>query len=417
MTKHSRLALRRSFRLLVAIAAAWFAAPVFEAGPEAKPSPKAEGGASKSHGDFARFLADLWPVARDAGIARATFDAALQGLTPDPKVVALTRKQSEFSRPIWEYVNGAASGQRVAKGRAASAEWDSTFDRIERTYGVPREVVLAVWGMESGFGSNTGGLSVIRSLATLAYVRYRGDFFRDELIQALRIIQDGHATRDSLKGSWAGAMGQTQFMPSSYAAYAIDQDGDGHPNIWTSVPDALASTANYLRQKGWKPGLPWVVEVAVPGQIDLRVNRRGFADWASMGVRRTDGEGLPGSGEASLFMPTGIRGPAFLVGDNFEVIRAYNSSDAYALGVGYLANRIGGGGALARAWPISEKALSHPEKEEVQKRLAKLGLYKGEADGRHGGRTREAIREFQRRSGLVADGYADVAVLRALRDK
>lgn len=400
---------------LVAVAGLALLLSAAHSGPEAKPAAKAASAGAKGDGDFAGFLEDLWPSAQAAGISRATFDAALGGLRPDPKVVALTKKQSEFSRPIWDYVNGAASGQRVAKGRAASAEWDSTFDRIERRYGVPREIVLAVWGMESGFGANTGGMSVIRSLATLASVRYRGDFFRDELIQALRIIQDGHATRDSLKGSWAGAMGQTQFMPSSYAAYAVDEDGDGHPNIWTSVPDALASTANYLRQKGWRPGLPWLVEVALPGQIDLRVNRRGFADWASMGVRRTDGESLPGNGEASLFMPTGIRGPAFLVGDNFEVIRAYNSSDAYALGVGHLANRIAGAGPLVRAWPTSDKALSHPEKAEVQKRLAKLGLYKGDADGRHGGRTREAIREFQGRSGLVADGYADPAVLKALR--
>lgn len=417
MTHLSVRTLRRGLLPILAVAALWLASPALQAAPEAKPAAPGASAGPKSEGDFARFLEDLWPTAQAAGITRATFDAALGGLRPDPKVVALTKKQSEFSRPIWDYVNGAASPQRVSKGRAASAEWDSTFDRVERRYGVPREVVLAVWGMESGFGANTGGMSVIRSLATLASVRYRGDFFRDELIQALRIIQAGHATRESLRGSWAGAMGQTQFMPSSYAAYAVDEDGDGHPNIWTSVPDALASTANYLRQKGWKPGLPWMVEVALPGQIDLRVNRRGFADWASLGVRRTDGESLPGSGEAALFMPTGIRGPAFLVGDNFEVIRAYNSSDAYALGVGYLANRIAGAGPLARAWPTSEKALSHPEKEEVQKRLARLGLYKGDADGRHGGRTREAIREFQNRSGLVADGYADVAVLKALRAK
>ena len=286
---------------------------------------------------------------------------------------------------------------------------------IESRYGVPREVVLAVWGMESGFGANTGGFYVVRSLATLAFVRYRGDFFRGELITALQILEAGHIDRDGLKGSWAGAMGQTQFMPSSYAAYAVDQDGDGHPNIWTSAPDALASTANYLRQKGWQPGLPWLVEVALPGGLDLRSHRRGFGEWAAAGVQRSDGQALPRSGNAALFLPTGVRGPAFLVGDNFEVIRSYNSSDAYAMGVGYLANRIAGGGPLQRAWPTSEPALTHFEREEVQQRLARLGLYSGVADGRHGAKTRDAIREFQSRSGLVSDGYADYAVLKALR--
>ncbi len=399
---------------LVAIFAAALAC-LAPAPATAKPAPKAATEAPR--GDFSGFVEGLWPAASAAGIGRETFDTAFRGVMPDPKIVALTKKQSEFSRPIWEYVNGAVSAARLAKGRAAAAEWSQTLDAIESSTGVPREVVLAVWGMESGFGANTGGFYVIRSLATLAYVRYRGDFFRGELLQALRILQDGHATRDTLKGSWAGAMGQTQFMPSSYAAFAVDQDGDGHPNIWTSAPDALASTANYLRQKGWVPGLPWVVEVALPGTLDLRANRRGFTDWAALGVQRADGKPLPSSGEAALFMPTGVRGPAFLVGANFEAIRAYNSSDAYALGVGYLANRIGGAGPFARAWPTGEKALTHPEREEVQKRLTKLGLYKGDADGRHGARTREAIREFQSSAGLVQDGYADVAVLGALRKK
>lgn len=386
------------------------APPALAAKAAAKPAP-----AEKPSGDFSAFVERLRPDATAAGVSREVFDDAMGGVSPDPKIVALTRKQSEFSRPIWDYVSGAASPGRVAKGRSAAAEWSTWLDRIESRYGVPREVVLAVWGMESGFGANTGGFSVVRSLATLAYVKYRGDFFRGELIQALQIIQAGHVTRAGMKGSWAGAMGQTQFMPSSYAAFAVDEDGDGHPNIWTSAPDALASTANYLRQKGWRPGLPWVVEVAMPGTLDLSVHRRGFADWAAAGLQRTDGQPLPGTGQATLFMPAGVRGPAFLLGENFDVIRTYNSSDAYAMGVGYLANRIAGGAAIARAWPTDEKALSHPEREEVQKRLSRLGLYQGDADGRHGAKTREAIREFQGRSGLAQDGYADPAVLKALR--
>ena len=401
-------------RVVLALAAWAAVVASAEAKPRAK-DPAAERGVSRPAGEFQPFVAGLWPLAQAGGISRETFDLAFRGVTLDPTIVTLTKKQSEFSRPIWDYVDGAASPQRIAKGRSASSQWDSVLGSVESRYGVPREIVLAVWGMESGFGANTGGFYVIRSLATLAYVRYRGDFFRDELIKALQILEAGHVERDGLKGSWAGAMGQTQFMPSSYLDYAVDQDGDGHPNIWTSAADALASTANYLRQKGWKPGLPWMVEVALPGGLDLRVNRRGFADWAGLGVRRADGQALPGGGDAALFMPTGIRGPAFLVGDNFEVIRSYNSSDAYALGVGYLANRIAGAGSFAKPWPKGEKSLTAAEKAEVQKRLAALGLYRGEADGRHGGKTREAIREFQGRKGLVADGYADFAVLKALR--
>jgi lytic murein transglycosylase len=379
----------------------------------AKSSPVKAQAAAAPRGDFSAFVAGLWPEAQRAGISREVFEAATSGLSPDPKVVALTKKQAEFSKPIWDYVNGSVSGARIARAQQMSAHYDSVLHDVERRYGVPREIVLAVWGMESGFGANTGGMSVIRSLATLAFVRYRGDFFRGELIQALQILQAGHVTPAGMKGSWAGAMGQTQFMPSSYAAFAVDQDGDGHPNIWTSAPDALASTANYLRQKGWNPGLPWLTEVVLPARMDLSVHRRGYADWAALGVQRADGQALPGSGAANLFMPGGINGPVFLAGDNFEVIRAYNSSDAYAMGVGHLANRIAGGRGFARPWPA--KSLSHPERAEVQKRLSKLGFYRGEADGRHGTKTREALRSFQARHGLVTDGYADHAVLGALR--
>ena len=381
----------------------------------AKPASLKPDNAGAPKGDFSAFVASLWPDAQRAGISRQVFDTALAGVTPDPKVVALTKKQSEFSKPIWDYVGGSVSAARIARAQQMSAHYDSTLSDIERRYGVPREIVLSVWGMESGFGANTGGMSVVRSLATLAFVRYRGDFFRGELIQALQIIQAGHVTASGMKGSWAGAMGQTQFMPTSYAQFAVDQDGDGHPNIWSSAPDALASTANYLRQKGWNPGLPWLTEVALPSGMDLSVHRRGFGDWASMGVRRVDGQGLPRSGNANLFLPAGINGPVFLVGDNFEVIRAYNSSDAYAMGVGQLANRIAGGGGFTRAWPA--KHLSHPERAEVQKRLSQLGFYRGEADGRHGTKTREALRSFQAKHGLTTDGYADHTVLSTLRGK
>lgn len=393
---------------LTAVAAAALPTAPISAAP-------AERAASAGRAEFGRFVEDLWPDARAAGVSRPVFDDALKGVAPDPKIVALTKKQSEFVRPISDYVAGSVSAARLAKGREVEERWSSVFDKVERASGVPRHVVLAVWGMESGFGANTGGFSVVRSLATLAFVRYRGDFFRGELVQALKILQDGRIERAAMKGSWAGAMGQTQFMPSSYRDYALDGNGDGRVDIWTSAPDAIASTANYLKEKGWKAGLPWVVEVALPGSLDLRTQRQGFAAWAAAGVERLDGEAMPRSGEASLFLPMGVKGPAFLVTDNFEVIRTYNSSDAYALGVGYLANRMAGAGPIQRAWPSGESVIGGPERQEVQRRLTARGLYKGEADGRHGKITRDAIRQFQQSAGLVPDGYADLAVLKALR--
>ena len=398
---------RKAAALVLALAATALIVPAAET--RAKPADAA------STSDFNRFVEGLWPDARAAGVTRATFDGAMRGVTPDPKVAALTRKQSEFVRPIWDYVAGAVSGARLAKGREMGERWSAALDAAERSTGVPRHVVLALWGMESGFGANTGGFYVVRSLATLAHLRYRDDFFRGELIEALRILQDGHVARSAMLGSWAGAMGQTQFMPSSFRDFAVDGDGDRRRDIWTSVPDAIASTANYLKQKGWQAGVPALFEVAVPGAADLSTPRRPFSEWKRRGIERLDGRPMPSAGEASLFLPTGVKGPAFLVSDNFEVIRAYNSSDAYALGVGYLANRMAGSDALKRPWPTNETALSSAERQEVQRRLTERGLYKGEADGRHGRITRDAIRQFQASAGLVADGYADGPVLKALR--
>jgi membrane-bound lytic murein transglycosylase B len=365
--------------------------------------------------DFRRFVESLWPEAQARGISRATFDEALQGVSLDPKIVALTRKQSEFNQPIWDYLDGAVSAARLARGRELTREWSQALDGVERIYGVPRSIVLGVWGMESNFGSFTGSIDVVRALATLAFVRYRGDFFRDELFNAMRILQQDHVDRDKLLGSWAGAMGQTQFMPSSFLKYAVDGDGDGRRDIWASVPDALASTANFLRQQGWQPGLPWGFEVALPQGIDLRQNRRGFAAWESAGLRRVDGKAMPRSGEATLFLPAGARGPAFLVTDNYLVIKTYNSSDAYALGVALLGDRLLGAPPIQGAWPKGEPMLDLRQRQEVQKRLQQMGHDVGEPDGKIGSKTREAVRQFQLQRGLAPDGYADVNVLNALR--
>jgi lytic murein transglycosylase len=395
---------------LVVLAAAQ--GPAWAAGPPTGSAPAAP---SPERPAFRSFLEGLWPEAQAAGISRATFDAAFRDLAaPEPRIVALTRGQSEFSRPIADYVAGAASPGRVARGRALAESWSSVLDGVERRYGVERGVILAIWGLESGFGAGTGGFSVVRSLATLAFIGHRGDLFRRELVNALRILEGEHLDRATLTGSWAGAMGQTQFMPSSFLAHAVDGDGDGRRDIWNSVPDVLASTANFLAQSGWRTGLPWGFELALPDGMDLSVHRRAFAEWARMGVKRSDGRPLPRAGEASLFLPAGIEGPAFLLTDNFEAIRAYNTSDSYALGVGLLADRIAGSNPLARAWPKGG-VLSGEERREVHRRLAARGLYTGTPDGKFGAQTRDAVRRFQVGAGLLPDGYADIAVLEALR--
>jgi membrane-bound lytic murein transglycosylase B len=368
-----------------------------------------------SEAGFQRFVQGLWPAAKARGISRATFDEAFRGVQPDPKIVALTKKQSEFVRPIWDYINGSISAQRLQRGREMAAEWSKTLAAVEKTYGVPSAVVLGVWGMETNFGSFSGSIYTVRALATLAYAGYRGDFFKDELLVALQILDEEHIDRDKMLGSWAGAMGQTQFMPSSFMKYAVDGNRDGMRDIWSSVPDAMASTANYLRQQGWQPGLPWGFEVKLPQGFDFRHLKQNFAQWQVLGLRRIDGKAMPRAGDASLFLPGGAIGPAFLLTSNYDVIKTYNSSDAYAMGVAHLGDRIMGGLPIQGAWPKDQPMLGRDERQELQQRLAQLGFYEGETDGKFGSKTREAVRNFQLRRGLVPDGYADNAVLRELR--
>src|SRR5829696_5715982 len=342
--------------------------------------------------EFARHLESLWPKAQARGVSRATFDLAFQGVTPDPKVAVVGRAQSEFAQPISDYLDGAVSGVRIRRGGELARKWAATLDAVEAFYGVPRSVVLAAWGMESNFGGYTGKNSVIRALATLAFSRQRAGYFERELIAALEMIEKDHIRPAEMLGSWAGAMGQTQFMPSSFLAYAADGDGDGRRDIWASVPDALASIANFLKEHGWKPGLPWGFEVVLPEGFDYAVHRRGFAEW-----------------------PAAARGPASLLTENFFVIKAYNTSDSYALAVGHLGDRILGGGPIRGAWPKEAPPLSRDERVEIQRRLSKRGLLDGDADGRIGFKTRDAVRRFQLDRGLLPDGHADPAVLKELR--
>lgn len=381
----------------------------------AAPRATATSAGNPSGGDFGAYVEGLWPEARARGVSRATFDTAFGGITPDPSVIAVTRRQSEFVQPIWSYVASAASAERIARGKAMAGQWAQALATAESRYGVPRAIVLAIWGLETSFGSVTGDKLVIRSLATLAHAGYRGDFFRNELLDALVILERRYVTRDGMRGSWAGAMGQTQFMPSSFLKYALDHDGDGRRDIWTNAPDAIGSTANYLRQHGWQPGLPWGVEVTLPDGYDFRLRNGPFSAFAARGVRRAGGGALPAQGEARLFFPAGRLGPVFLLTANFDVIKAYNMSDAYALGVGHLADRIAGGAGLAGRWPTHEPQLDKAGTQELQRLLVARGHDVGEVDGRIGSKTRAAVATEQERLGLAPDGWPTPALLARLR--
>ncbi len=312
--------------------------------------------ASNSDASFKHFVEGVWVDAAHLGVSRQTFDAAFAGVTPDPAIVAKTEKQAEFVKPIGDYLASAVSNARIEKGRAQHQQWSAVLDKIEATYGVDRYVVLAVWGMETNYGGFTGNTPVIRALATLAHAGYRTKFFRGELLKALQILEAKHVSVAEFTGSWAGAMGQTQFMPSSFMKFAVDYDGDGHKNIWTNVPDALASTANYLAKNGWERDVTWGYEAIVPPRADLSALSQGyhhFNDWIAAGLIRADGSRMPTEGEAMLLQPAGSDGPTFLVTHNFKIIRTYNNSMSYALGVALLSDRVAGQEPLRQAWPIA----------------------------------------------------------------
>lgn len=310
-------------------------------------------------GSFESFVAGLWPQARARGVSRDTFDSAFRGVTPDPSVLAKTRRQAEFVKPVGEYLEKAVSQNRIERGRGRGAEFKGALERIDRKFGVDPYIVLGVWGMETNFGSYSGDNDVIRALATLAHARYRGEFFRKELLTALQILQQKHVARAAFQGSWAGAMGQTQFMPSSFMAYAVDYNGDGHKNIWTDIPDALASTANYLKKHGWIEGETWGYEVRLPSDFNSAgfgpTSYRDFSFWANAGFTRADRESMPRRGRAALLLPAGANGPAFLVTPNFKVIKSYNNSTAYALGVALLGDRLAGGPGVLARWPNMQR--------------------------------------------------------------
>ncbi|PVA09912.1 lytic murein transglycosylase [Pelagivirga sediminicola] len=354
-----------------------------------------------------------------AGIAGAVFDAAFAGVTYDTKVIELDRNQSEFTKQIWDYLDTAVSEQRVSNGKAALAQHADALDRIEARFGVEKEVVAAIWGLESAYGAARGARPLIASLATLAHDGRRGAFFEEQLIAALRIIQAGDVAPRAMTGSWAGAMGHTQFIPTSYLTYAVDFTGDGRRDIWSDDPvDALASTAAYLATFGWKKGQPWGVEVRLPDGFDPALARRSLmrspAAWAAEGIRDMNGKPVPNHGNASILLPAGSSGAAFMIFDNFAVIERYNKADAYVIGVGHLSDRLKGGPAIQGEWPRHYHPISSAQKKDIQTRLQSRGFAVQKIDGIIGPNTIDAIRAFQQSAGLRADGYPSQELLKAL---
>jgi membrane-bound lytic murein transglycosylase B len=381
-------------------------------------------GAARADAGFDRWVQAFWTPAHEAGVSRATYEAAFRGLSPDPDILQKAQNQAEFVKPIGEYLDSAVSEKRVSHGRDMLARYGDLLGRIERAYGVDRYTLVAVWGMESFYGEVLDDPTIVRgtvrSLATLAYAdRRRSRYARQQLIAALKIIQRGDVSAAAMTGSWAGAMGQTQFIPTTYNAYAVDFDGDGRRNIWTSPADALASTANYLRKSGWVSGKTWGYEVVLPPGFDARRAKgsRSLAAWQKLGLRRPGGATFPRPDETGvLAAPAGASGPAFIILRNHFVIRRYNNALAYALAVGHLADRLRGGGDFAQAWPGADQMLSPDEMAEVQLHLARVGLYDGAIDGKLGEGSRAAIRAFQSRRGMPADGAASRRLLEALRN-
>lgn len=363
------------------------------------------------------WVQDFRPRALAAGVPAATFDAAMRGVEFDPKVVERDRNQNEFSKTVWDYLDTAVSEDRVALGRQALDRNRDLLERIEAEYGVEKEVLAAVWGLESAYGTYRGDLPVLGSLATLAYDGRRGAFFEAELTAALRIVDGGHVER--FLGSWAGASGHTQFMPSSWEQFAVDFDGDGKRNLWGDDPaDALASAANYLRHWGWTTGQPWGLEVTLPDGFDYDQTTervvKPVADWQAMGIRTVSGAELPDHGPGSILLPGGHRGAAFLIWPNFQVIERYNTADAYIIGIGHLADRIKGLAPIAAAWPRDLRALTLEERKDLQDRLGRAGFDPGGIDGRMGPKTIAAVKAFQKARGLVPDGYPSLEILTLL---
>jgi len=423
-TSHFPAAARRwlvpGLLAIVAIAGCSSAPPVAtkaqvpsEAG--ARPAPADE---VEHNQKFARWVAEFRTSARAAGIDEATLQSAFDDVRFVPRVIVADRAQPEFTRTVWAYLDSAVSAQRVARGQDKLRQLRPGVDAITAPYGVPTEVIVAIWGMESNYGSNVGDIPTIDALATLGFEGRRETWARGQLLAALKILQNRDIPRAQMIGSWAGAMGQTQFLPSNFLAYAVDADGDGRRDIWGSVPDVMASTANFLARSGWQAGQPWGLEVRLPQGFDYaRADdvRQPASQWASEGVQSMDGAPLPALEGAAILLPAGARGPAFLVGQNFRTILRYNNSTSYALAVGLLAQKLAGGPGVQTPWPRDLQALSSSQVRALQTALNARGFDTGTPDGTMGPATRRGVRQYQLSVGLPADGYPTLDLLQRLQ--
>lgn len=359
--------------------------------------------------DFSAWLAEFQLEARARGISQATLDSALRDIQVTPRVIDLDRKQPEFVESLTTYIERRVTPQRVARGQTLLSEYQPLFDEVEKRYSVPRYILAAFWGLETHYGSVMGNTPIPAALATLAFDGRRSAFFRSQLLDALALIEAGHVTAAEMKGSWAGAMGQLQFMPSTYRRYAVDGDNNGQINLWNSVPDALYSAANYLSQAGWKPGQPVALQVVLPANFDWSqarlYNRRPVSDWQAAGVMPSNGRPLPLPDErAAIILPQGMRGPAFMVFDNFDVVMEWNRSVQYALSVALLGDQLAGGATLP-ARTDNDDAVGRTQLIRLQQQLTDMGYDTGTADGLPGLKTQAAIRRYQTAHALAADGY------------
>ena len=376
--------------------------------------------------NFQQCIANLRSQAISSGVSGSSYDRYTQNLTPDYSVIEKLNYQPEFSTPIWDYLSGLVDEERVQLGRQKLAQHREVLNRVAAAYGVPAETVVAVWGVESNFGDIAGSYPLLQALGTLSCEGRRQSYFRGEFFTTMRILQRGDLTEQQMKGSWAGAFGHTQFMPSTYEELAVDFDGDGRRDLVSSTTDALASTANFLKKRGWQTGMPWGFEVRIPEGMSIsgegRRNKKSLSSWVSRGVVRADGSpliqgNLSESSSAGLMAPAGANGPVFLVFKNFDAIYSYNAAESYALAIAHLSDRLQGQGGFSKAWPTDAAGTSRAERREIQQFLLNKGYDIGAVDGLIGDKTRQAIRQEQNRLGLSPTGRAGQQILRAFRNE
>ncbi|MCP3461289.1 lytic murein transglycosylase [Bradyrhizobium sp. CCGUVB23] len=372
--------------------------------------------------NFDNCVASMWPDAARRNITQENFQRFTAGLTPDLRIMDLLDSQPEFTKSIWDYLDILVNDNRLAKGKEILAKYKAQFDATEKAYGVDRYIIAAIWGIESNYSTQMGDRSVLQSTATLACIGRRQAYFRDEFLSALEILNRGDLNPDQMRGSWAGAFGPTQFMPTAFKRFAVDADGDGRRDVVDNPADLIASTANNLKKDGWQSGASWGYEVVVPQGFNYMLADRAkamtIAQWEKLGIKRATSQPFPQAADkAYLLTPAGAQGPGFLMLQNFRVIMKYNPAEAYALAIGHFADRLRGGQPFVQPWPRQERELSRAERLELQQLLAQRGFYKGTPDGQFGGQTRDALRNFQASIGAPADGFASSDMLERLRGR